>query len=140
MASFGGLPATAQILVGLAFVYVLYSIKCSYMTWRQRQAIKRERGCQPVPWALNQVDRVFGIDLFLRTTKAVKNHNMLATIQQAFAAMDVNTMQFVTLGVHMFRTLEPENLKTIQAIDHAKWGLPANRKAGTTLPLSKYSC
>ncbi|CZT21029.1 related to n-alkane-inducible cytochrome P450 [Ramularia collo-cygni] len=129
MAVFSGLPATAQILIGLLFAYALYSITASITLWRRRQAIKSERGCQSVPWAANQVDHIFGIDLFLKTVKAVKNHTMLATVQQAFLTTDVKTMQFVTLGVHMFRTIEPENLKTIQAIDHAKWGLPANRKA-----------
>lgn len=30
----------------------------------------------------------------------------------------------------MHATLEPENLKTIQAIDHKKWGLGTRRKIG----------
>lgn len=135
MAFFNNFSATAQVLIGCAVTYALYSISISITTWRQRQAIKREKGCQPVPWAANQVDRIFGVDLFLRTVKAVKSHTMLATVQQAFASMDVKTMQFVTLGVHMFRTIEPENLKTILAVDHTKWALPVNRKAGMALPL-----
>lgn len=30
----------------------------------------------------------------------------------------------------MHATLEPENLKTIQAVDHKKWGLGTRRKIG----------
>lgn len=130
MASFSDRLAAAQATIGLVFIYLAYSITAAITTWRRRAAMKREKRCQEVPWAANQWDRIFGIDLFLRTTKAAKNHNMLPTVQQSFLQSGVNTTQFVTLGRHMFRTLEPENLKTLLAIDHTKWGLPTNRKAG----------
>lgn len=140
MTHFGDSSLAVRTVVCLSLAYVVYSIAISLSTWRRRQAMKQEKGCQEVPWLVNQWDRILGIDLFLQTSKAVKNHEMMADIQRTFLGMGVNTMQFVTLGVHMSRTLEPENLKTIQAINHTKWGLPNIRKDGMAMRSARHSC
>ena len=37
-------------------------------------------------------------------------------------------MQMKLLGRHAYFTIEPENLKTIQAVEFKKWGLGSRRK------------
>ncbi|KAI6842745.1 putative P450 monooxygenase [Hortaea werneckii] len=44
--------------------------------------------------------------------------------------MGVNTMQINLLGRHAHLTVEPENLKVIQALEHKKWQLGTRRKFG----------
>lgn len=126
---FAELHATTKAVLGLAVIYVVcYSIT-SLELWTRRRAFKRERGVRSAPKLL-QKDPVFGLDLFFENIKALKNHTLLEVATSRFQNVGSNTFRLVALGRHMHVTLDSENLKTIQAIDHKKWSLGTRRKIG----------
>lgn len=59
---------------------------------------------------------------------AFKSHTFLAENYDRYQRMGVNTFSVVALGRKIHTTIEPENLKTIQATDFKKWGLGERRK------------
>ncbi|EME45917.1 hypothetical protein DOTSEDRAFT_70063 [Dothistroma septosporum NZE10] len=124
-----GLPHAAKAIVGLVAVYIIYQLFVSTTSWTRRRAFKRQRGVLEAP-KLPQWDRIYGIDLFLENIKALKEHRLLELAYGRFTKTGINTMQFTALGRHLHMTIEPENLKTIQAIDQKKWGLGERRKVG----------
>ena len=123
------LPLTAQVAIGVATCFLVYRIYLQLALRQKRHALAREKGCLPSP-QLPQRDKIFGWDVFKQNTGAFKNKHFLELSYQRFQMMGVNTYQFVALGRRMHVTIEPENLKTIQAIEFKKWGLGRRRKAG----------
>ena len=126
---FAELQATTKAILGLAFLYVVYYSITSLELWSRRRAFKRERGVLSAT-RLPQKDTIFGLDLFFENIKALKNHNLLEVATARFQNVGTHTFRLVALGRHMHVTLDSENLKTIQAIDHKKWSLGTRRKIG----------
>jgi hypothetical protein len=87
----------------------------------------REKGCLPAPWVPSW-DPFYGIDLFLLNMRCLKEHTILEKTNRRFQDSKFKTYQLVVLGRHLHQTIEPENLKTIQAIDFKKWSLGDRRK------------
>lgn len=127
--SFISLPTPTQALIGLALLYTIYHIISALDLWNRRRAFKRDRGVRDAP-RLPQKDPILGLDLFFENIASLKNHTLLETTASRFRDTGFNTFRLVALGRHMHATLEPENLKTIQAVDHKKWGLGTRRKIG----------
>lgn len=127
--SFSSLPTPTQALIGLALLYTIYHVISALDLWNRRRAFKRDRGVQDAP-RLPQKDPILGLDLFLENIASLKTHTLLETTASRFWNTGFNTFRLVALGRHMHATLEPENLKTIQAVDHKKWGLGTRRKIG----------
>lgn len=127
--SFISLPTPTQALIILTLLYTIYHTISALDLWNRRRAFKRDRGVQDAP-RLPQKDPILGLDLFFENIASLKNHTLLETTASRFRDTGFNTFRLVALGRHMHATLEPENLKTIQAIDHKKWGLGTRRKIG----------
>jgi len=121
------LPRSLKIAVILATVFIFYLLFNELTVGRRRRALARSKGCLPPP-AYPQLDKIFGIDIFRINMRHIKAHNMLELGQKRFQEMGVTTMSMVGLGRLMTVTLEPENLKTIQAVEFKKWGLGTRRK------------
>lgn len=124
---FDSLPHTTKLALILTTIFILYTLFTQLTVGRRRRALARSKGCLPPP-AYPQWDKVFGIDVFRQNIAALKAHTILERGQQRFHEMGVTTMSIMALGRHFHFTLEPENLKTIQAIDSKKWGLGTRRK------------
>jgi hypothetical protein len=121
------LPLAAQVVLGVGALFITYAIVQRLTTARRRQAVAREKGCLPPP-AYPQWDTVLGVDIFRENIRALKAHNFLDTAYKRFHRMGVNTYQMMALGRRFINTTEPENLKTIQAINFKQWGLGGRRK------------
>lgn len=126
---FTNLHHTARLAIVLVGALIAYQLIATLNLARKRRALAREKGCLPSP-QYPQRDRVFGIDLFRESMRAFKEHKFLETSIKRFERMGVNTYHFVALGRRMYITIEPENLKTIQATEFKKWGLGKRRKIG----------
>jgi hypothetical protein len=121
------LPQVAKAAILLSAVYIAYQIYQALTLGRKRRAIQRERGTLPVRWLPTLKDRFMGIDLFLQNVKAIKEHRILELATSRFTKMGTNTVHIKMLGRHVYSTLEPENLKVIQAVEHKKWSLGSRR-------------
>jgi hypothetical protein len=73
-------------------------------------------------------DPILGLDFFIANRKIFKAHKVLETMTKRFERMQTNTMRVRALGQILHITIEPENLKTIQAIDFKSWSLGTRRK------------
>ena len=120
---FEHLPFVAGVAV---FLVVLRSIYWRLTTGRQRAAIIREKGCLPTP-RLPAKDPILGFDVFRSTMKAFKEKRGLETLTARFETMGSNTFKIHSMGRNFITTIEPENLKTIQALNFREWGLGKRR-------------
>jgi cytochrome P450 len=120
-------PTVVELVLALAVVYAAFRVLAAFVQWRKRQAFMREKGCLPAPWVPSW-DRIYGLDLFLKNIGHLKNHTLLEKTNRRFQETKFRTFQLVVLGRHLHQTIEPENLKTIQAIDFKKWSLGERRK------------
>lgn len=123
------LPPTVQVALTAIALYLTYQTIDSLAVWRRREAIRREKGVLSAR-RMPQIDPFFGIDIFMQNMKALKSHTLLETVHRRFKKLGVNTFQMKVLGRQLHFTTEPENLKTIQAIDAKKWSLGRRRKEG----------
>ncbi|KAK3639875.1 hypothetical protein LTR56_012255 [Elasticomyces elasticus] len=121
------LPHVANGAILLAGLFVAYQLYIQLTVGRKRRALQREKGTLPVRWYAGMWDHVMGIDLFIENMKALKEHRLLSTTQIRFDKQGSRTMRLVLLGRPVIITQEPENLKTIQAIDFKKWSLGSRR-------------
>ncbi|KAK0988782.1 hypothetical protein LTS01_009051 [Friedmanniomyces endolithicus] len=121
------LPHVAKAAVLLTIVFVAYQAYIQLTVGRRRRALRREKGTLPAPWHSELRDRIMGIDAFLENIKALKERRYLARGQARFENQGVRTMHTISLGRHVISTIEPENLKTIQAVDFKKWTLGSRR-------------
>ncbi|EMD00887.1 hypothetical protein BAUCODRAFT_187941 [Baudoinia panamericana UAMH 10762] len=126
---FSQLPHVVKASILLLAAYVLYQIYVQLTLGRQRRALQYEKGTLPVPWYSGCRDRLLGLDFFRSTMKLLRERRLLEGQTERFHEDGVNTMRVVFLGgTQVFSTLEPENLKAIQAVDFKKWGLGDRRK------------
>jgi hypothetical protein len=129
MEHLGSVPNVVKITFGLAALFVAYQIIEQLTRARKRRAIAREKGCLPSP-SYPQLETILGWDLFRSNIRAIRNHTILELTYDRFREMGVNTFHFMALGRRIHMTIEPENLKTIQAINFKQWGLGIRRKVG----------
>lgn len=119
-------PRLAQATVGLACLYLVYRSYLWLTIGRRRQAFQLQKGTLEAPW-FPQREHIVGWDILSSTIAAVKEHRALASIALRFGQMKVTTFQVTTLGRHIWLTIEPSNLKTMQATEFKKWRLPKGR-------------
>jgi hypothetical protein len=111
----------------LATIYFLYALARSITLHHSRSAFKRSTGAQsakPYP----QWERIIGWDMFKDSLQAFREHRMLERSQERHRITGATTFNIMVLGRSTTMTLEPQNLKVIQALDHKKWGLGRRRK------------
>nr|POF07699.1 cytochrome p450 52a12 [Quercus suber] len=125
------LSSGVKLTLGLVFAYLAYHIYSRLNLRQRRQAIQRQKGTLEAPW-YPQRESIVGWQVFQQTLKAVKANRLLETAMQRFQRMNANTYQMVLNGTHFWVTMEPENLKAIQATDFKKWGFPKRRKISLT--------
>jgi hypothetical protein len=111
----------------LATIFVLYTLARYMYQYSRRSALRQASGAQSAKH-FPQWDRVIGFDMFRDSLSAFREHRMLQRSQERFAIVGRMTYEVLILGRSMIMTLEPENLKVIQALDHKKWHLGERRK------------
>jgi hypothetical protein len=127
------LPHPSQIALVLLTLYILYALAQRFSLYRSRAAFKASKNAQSAP-LYPQWDHIFGLDQFRATLAAFREHRMLQYSQQRFKDVGTTTFSHFVLGRKTINTIEPANLKVMQALEHKKWGLPERRK-GAFKPL-----
>lgn len=129
MASFE-LSSLIQVLAGSSVLYLLYYIHWELTIGASRRAMIKEHGCKPVKHSpeLNSFpDNIIGIRAVTENIKAVKEHRLMAH-NRARTLRNGYTTHTKFLFTDLVQTVEPENIKTILALDFKKWGLGTRRK------------
>ena len=115
-----------QLSVAALVSYLLYGLYWELTVGAARRKLAKERGCQPVP-AIPDRDPFFGLGIFFESRRAIKEHRFLDSVFQRYKYMGVNTFSMKLLGAPVITTIEPENLKHIQALDFKNWSLGERR-------------
>ncbi|KAF2726017.1 putative P450 monooxygenase [Polychaeton citri CBS 116435] len=123
------LPASVRLLALGAALYTLYLIVTKINIAIARRSLAKSRGCLPAK-QYPQNPLLFGLDTFNKNIKQIKAKRALEWTQERFDIANAQTYSMVVLGRKIFMTTEPENLKTIQAVDFKKWGFGRRRKLG----------
>lgn len=129
-----GSPIQA-VLAALA-LYTVYYIHWQLTVGASRRRIIREDGCKPIrnfPELNSWADSVIGWKLFLENAKAYKQHKLLKLVQGRFERNGY-TFHKKLLTTRIYATCEPENLKTMLALNFKEWSLP-NRRKDSFLPV-----
>ena len=135
MASFE-LPSLVHVILGSTLIYALYYLHWELTIGASRRAMIKQHGCKPMknfPDLNSFPNNIIGIKELTRSLKAAKEHRLLAHNRSRFTD-NANNTHVKILFTDLMQTLEPENLKTIMALDFKKWGL-GNRRKGAFLPL-----
>src|SRR5207248_10094873 len=84
----------------------------AYRLSRRRAAFAREKGCKRPPVLKNRLP--FGIDQVQEALKADKEMQFCELLKRRFDE-NANTYQTNVLGVQVYETCEPENVKALLA-------------------------
>ena len=125
------LPSLLHVFLGSTLIYALYYLHWELTIGASRRAMIKEHGCKPIRHSpdLNSFpNNIIGFKEFKRSIKAVAEHRLLDHNRSRFLNNGNNTHVKILLTEHM-QTLEPENIKTIMALDFKKWGLGKGRKS-----------
>lgn len=127
--NFADLPPALKLAIGILGLLLVFQGIHLLNVGGRRRALALEKGALPAP-KYPQSERLIGWDLFRRNMRALKSHTFLDMNIARFKEMGTNTFQLVALGRNFHMTIEPDNLKAIQAVDFKKWGLGTRRKIG----------
>lgn len=116
-----------QIIVCAGIFYCLY-----YLYWNVTKAVShrrlsKEHRCEPVKKVVTK-DPIFGLDYFWTTFAQLREHTMLEWNQREFAVLKTNTFCVSMFRQPLILTIEPENLKTILALNFKSWSIGEERK------------
>jgi hypothetical protein len=121
------LPHISQVALVLLTLYLLTTLLQKFLLHRSRSAFKAANNAHSAP-LYPQWDHIFGLDQFRASLAAFREHRMLQYSQQRFKTVGSTTFSHLVLGRKTIMTIEPANLKVIQALEHKKWGLGGRRK------------
>lgn len=111
----------------VAITLVLYSLYWQLTTGHRRRTIIKEKGCLPMKKYPTR-DPFFGIDAMIEMLRRLKERRLLELHGDRLAEINSHSMTFPKLGGKIMMTTEPENLKTIQALNFKDWSIGSNRK------------
>ena len=124
------LPSLIQLFVSSCLAYALYYVYWELTIGASRRAIIKEHGCKPLKHCadLNSFPHnIIGIKAPTETLKAANEHRLLEHGRARHMKHGNNT-HLKMFFTDLMQTIEPENLKTIMALDFKKWGLSERRK------------
>ena len=124
------LPSLVQLLISSCLVYALYYIHWELTIGASRRAMIKEHGCKPMKHSpeLNSFPQnIIGIKTVKQSLKAVKEHRLMDH-NRARYMRNGNSTHLKMFFTDFIQTVEPENIKTIMALDFKKWSLGKRRK------------
>ena len=130
------LPGLIHLFLGSCIIYALYYIYWELTIGASRRAMIKNHGCKPIrhsPELNSFPNNIIGIKLLRQRFKASEEHRLMADTRAIFLRNGYNTRLRI-LFTDLIQTIEPENLKTIMALDFKKWGL-GNRRKEAFVPL-----
>ena len=120
-------PLLLQIIVSAGISFCLYHLYLNFIKLAAHRHLSKEHRCEPVKKVVTK-DPVFGLDYFWTSFKQFKEHVALESTQRQFDILKTNTFYVSVLRQPLIFTIEPENLKTILALNFKSWGLEEERK------------
>ena len=118
--------STTQALLFVAFLYSLRYLYWQLTTGASWRRLRRQHNCKPAyQWPSRDP---FGIESFLQSWKALREHRSLEHIQHQFNSSNRKTGSIRLLNQEVLATIEPENVKSILSLDFKSYELGDERK------------
>lgn len=114
--------------IGLSAIcfYLAYYVYWEFTIGSRRRALGKEKGCLPAQiWPCK--DPILGIDLIVKSYKAIKEHNLLQSTHEGLVSLGVNTVRMKLLGRSIWMTNHPDNVKAMLALDFDSWSIGEQR-------------
>lgn len=125
-----------KFFLGSLIIYILYFIHWELTIGASRRAMIRKHGCKPIKYSpeLNSFpDNIASIKTLKGNIRAARELRYMAHNRARFLR-NGNSTHMKYFFTDLIQTIEPENLKTILALDFHKWGL-GNRRKDAFVPL-----
>ncbi|KAJ4368785.1 hypothetical protein N0V83_005867 [Neocucurbitaria cava] len=121
-----------NIAVSLLSLYFARRIYWESTTGTRRRALAKQHGCLPAKQRLNRVlpnflPDMLGIDMIISQYRAYKAHRMLEQEANDLRSAGAHTIQTSALGLNVFITDDPENVKALLATNFEVWSLGQSR-------------
>ena len=114
-------------ILGLGTIYLVYHIHWDLTIGAARRRLIKQHGCKPIKRP-RMIDPFLGLDFIWDFSKQVNEQRVLETTQGRFKALGTGTYQFSLLGATIIPTMEPDNVKSILALDFKSYSLGEIRK------------
>lgn len=115
------------VLVVLGFALIVDRIT-KYLSAKRFQ---KTNGCKP-PHYYPQAERIIGWGVFKEQVNSARQKKRLETGVRRYAA-NGNTFKLSMMGIEFFNTIEPENLKTLLAVNFKDYNLSSRSIAFSPL-------
>lgn len=116
-------------ILGLGTIYLLYHIYWDLTIGAPRRRLIKQHGCKPIKRP-PMIDPFLGLDFIFDYSKQMNEQRVLEGTHGRFKALRTGTYRFSLLGTTIIPTMEPENVKSILALDFKSYSLGEVRKGG----------
>ena len=135
MATFQFLTFLQLILISI-FFYVIYRVHWELTIGASRRALIKKHGCEPIrrnPDYNYFPNNVIGYRTLLENLASLREHNFLERVQNRYRRHGNYTMVQRIIFTDMIQTIEPDNLKTVLALNFKDYSL-GERRINAMLP------
>lgn len=129
-------PSLLQTIFCVGISYCFYNLYWDVTKAVSHRRLSKEHRCEPVKKVVTK-DPIFGLDYFWTTFAQIRDHVSLESNQREFAVLKTNTFSVSILRQPLIYTIEPENLKTMLALNFKSWGIGEDRKKNMQLLLGE---
>ena len=129
-------PTSLQLLLLSIFFYVIYRVHWELTTGASRRALIKKHGCEPIrrnPDYNYFPNNIFGYRTLLENLAGLREHNFLERIQNRYRMHGNYTMVQRLIFTDQIQTIEPDNLKTMLALNFKDYSL-GDRRINAMLP------
>ena len=131
------LPSFIQSLVAIILFSLVYYVHWELTVGASRRAMISQHGCKPNknnPELNSFPHNIFSNYTILDSLRALERGNFLANVRARITRHGGTTIHNKAMFTTLYTTMEPENLKTIMALNFKEWSLGTRRKTAF-LPL-----
>lgn len=121
-----GILSFTNIAVSLVSILVARRIYWEVTTGSQLRALAAKHGCQPPKRRPSRL-LPFGLADVFSDYRAYGEKRMLEHFSQVFEQNDAHTLFTKTLGLQIFHTEDPENIKAVLATNFSTWSIGQGR-------------
>ena len=131
------LPTLLHLFLASIFFYVIYRAHWELTIGASRRALIKKHGCEPIkrnPDYNYFPNNVIGYRTLIENLAGLREHNFLQSIRNRYIRHGSYTMVQRIIFTNMIQTIEPDNLKTMLALNFKDYGL-GDRRTAAMIPL-----
>ena len=113
-------PSITQAILYAGSICLAYYLYWETTVGAPRRRFIKEKGCQPIKHKINN-NLIATVFMVSKNLQCLKEHTILNHLRSSYVRHGANTLQFGVWPLRTIETTEPENIKTILALDFKIW-------------------